>query len=326
MPQISPLYQHNQTIRNMLDAGATKREIAQTIGCVESTLKSHIKSGYHLNDTFVAQKAVPVVECQSVGRVWWDRGNKILHDDGTRMDLEFMPDTVMLFGDMQAPLHHEDSVAFLAAVKARYEPDFCVCMGDEADLTFLKKHMLGADSFGPTHELDAAKEYMREIFKLFPRAICLTSNHVQQRIGYAQAQANFPTPFIRQWAEVVGAPNTWIWRDYLIMGNNLFEHGHLINKGARGSIQQQTVQRFGRTLSVYRGHHHSELGDHMKPIWVEGGWQQRIVFTGCLMDPRKVSYSRGAIANGCVVIVKGTPHAIPMMLNKSGRWIGKLVD
>jgi hypothetical protein len=241
------------------------------------------------------------------------------------LELERLPDVVLCFGDTQAPLHHPDALAFIEAVINYYKPTFTVFMGDELDLTSLKKHMLSADSPGPEEEIKTGIEFMRGVFDLVPQAVCLTSNHVAARIGYAQAQGNIPTMMLKTWPEVLGAPQGWVWRDYLVMGNYVFEHGHLISKGARASIQEDVVMRFGRTMSVVRGHHHGNLGDHIKPIWVQGHWQQRIVYTGCLMDKRKVGYSRAALALGCVVIVKGVPHAVPMIVDRHGKWIGKLV-
>lgn len=331
----------NQLIREYLSQNIAVNEIARRIGKNAATLRSHLKNGYHeqrktlddvLAENGVSAPAARRVVPQDAGRApeasdagWWQSGNRVLHDDGRLLELEYLPETILCFGDMQAPLHHPDSIAFLAMVKAVYQPSFVICQGDEADGTFLKKAMLSADSPGPLQELELAQEYMRDVFRLFPQAICLTSNHVAQRIGYAQSQGNIPSVMMRAWKDIIGAPNGWVWRDYVITGRFLFEHGHLISKGARGSIQEQTVQRFGRTLSIVRGHHHSCLGDHIKPVWVEGNWQQRVVFTGCLMNPAKVSYTRAPLALGCVVIHRGTPHAIPMVTDKSGRWLGKLI-
>lgn len=274
------------------------------------------------NHTTYRATITPPVPQNQPRRDWWSRYG-VEHDDGRRLDLKHLPDTILLFGDTQIPKHHDQYLEFLSMVKATYQPEAVIHMGDEADLTALKKHFLSVSDLGPTQELEEVIDGMRELFKIFPEAICLTSNHVAQRIGYAQAQSNIPNAMMRLWADVINAPKGWIWRDYVVAGNYLFEHGHLINKGARGSIQEQTFLRFGRILSVVRGHHHSELGDHIKPIWV-GDWQQRIIYTGCLMDANKAGYSRAACNTGCVVLVKGVPHPIRMILDKSGRWVGKL--
>jgi len=107
-------------------------------------------------------------------------------------------------------------------------------------------------------------------------------------------------------------------------GHFVFEHGHKIGKGSRASILEEVTKRFNEHLSVVRGHHHSEMGDHIKPIWMPGGWQQRVVFTGCLMDRDYASYTRAGLAIGCVVIKHGVPIPIPMVRDRENRWVGTL--
>lgn len=314
--QIRELYPSHGVVKTAAMVGVgvdTVRKYRHGITFTEKSDKTHTPVVQNVN--------IPA----SDRRDWWSCYG-VEHDDGKMMEWKRLPETILLFGDMQIPKHHNDYLQFLSMVKARYNPDAVICMGDEADLTSFKKHFLSVGDKGPTQELEDVISELQEVFKLFPHVVCLTSNHVAQRISYAQAQGNIPNAMMRLWADVIGAPKGWIWRDYLIAKNWLFEHGHLINKGARGSIQEQTVLRFNRPLSIARGHHHSELGAHIKPVWVEGGWQQHMIYTGCLMDSVKAGYSRAACVTGCVVIEKGVPHPVRMMLDKSGRWVGSLME
>jgi hypothetical protein len=269
------------------------------------------------------------IQPQAVGPVkgepWWYRYG-VQHDDGHKMILKNMPDKIMLFGDIQAPAHHPDTLQFLSAVIARHKPDAFVCVGDEADLTGLKKHFMNAESLGPAQELEQAVEFMQQLFKIVPEAVCLTSNHVADRLTYAQGQGNIPNIMMRSWADMCGAPKGWIWRDYVIWGRFLLEHGHKIAKGSRPNLLEGVAKRFNRHLSIIRGHYHSELGEHIKPVWMPDYWQARQVFTGCLMDYRKAGYTRDALMVGCVILDKGTPHAIPMARDEANRWIGTLIE
>lgn len=258
--------------------------------------------------------------------LWYGDNNRILFDDGKTLELESLPERVLVFSCLQAPFHHPDALAFLSAVKASYQPDFVVCAGDEADLSFLKKQYMSSDSLSPKEELRKTQEFMKSLFELFPRAICLTSNHVDARIGYSATQGNIPTVMLRTWQDIIEAPDGWTWRDYLIMRNWLFEHGHSVPKGSRASIDEDVTKRFGRAMSVMKGHFHSEFGDHIKPKLQPGGWYLRICFAGSLMDRRNVTYTRSATMNGCVMLIRGVPHPIPMILGKTGEWCGELKE
>jgi hypothetical protein len=269
------------------------------------------------------------IQPQAVGPVkgepWWYRYG-VQHDDGHKIIMSKMPDKILCFGDMQANFQHQDTIPFLCAVIARHKPDAFVMMGDEADLTGLKKHFMNAESLGPAQELEQAIDFMQEVFKIVPEAIALTSNHIHDRLSYAQGQGNIPNIMMRKWADIIGAPKGWIWRDYIIWDKWLFEHGQKIAKGSRPNLLEGVAKRFNRHLSIMRGHHHSELGEHIKPVWMPEYWQARQCFTGCLMDYRKAGYSRDAVMVGCVVLDKGVPHPIPMPVDEGNRWVGKLVE
>lgn len=257
---------------------------------------------------------------------WFAENNRLIHDDGHLLELEKMPDTVLAFSCTQAPYHHIDALNFLYEVKEYFQPDFTVCCGDEADLKSLKKIYSRPDDISPTEELELTQQFMAELFNIFPAAVCLTSNHVEERIKYAQTQGNFASPWIISWQDLINAPETWLWRDFLIMGNWLFEHGHKVSKGSRASIQEEVVKRFGRPLSVVRGHRHSEFGEHIKPVWVDPYRQLRMCYVGCLMNPDEATYTRAPTMLGCVVILQGAIRAIPMVLDRHGRWIGSIPE
>lgn len=257
---------------------------------------------------------------------FWYEDYVVVHDDSTRLELEYMPDSVLAFSCTQAPYHHPDALDFLEAVKNQFQPEFIVCCGDEADHKSLKRIYTHPDDMSPQEELERTREFLADLFIIFPEAVCLTSNHVADRISFAQAQANLASPWLVPWRDLIGAPETWIWRDYLIMGHWLFEHGHKVSKGSRASIQEDTVKRFGRPLSVIRGHHHSEFGEHIKPVWVTPERQIRMAYVGCLMDRKEVTYTRTATMLGCVVILHGAIRAIPLVTDRHGRWVGSIPE
>jgi hypothetical protein len=312
-------------IRELAATGMSGRAISEKLKVGRDQVLVHSK-GYRPHETGIAlvseqQQAQPKCSVEP----WWYRYG-VQHDDGSKLILKNMPDKILCFGDMQANYQHPDTLPFLSAVIARHKPDAFVMMGDEADLTGLKKAFMNAESLGPSQELERAIDFMQEVFKIVPEAIALTSNHVADRISYAQGQGNIPNLLIRKWAEVVGAPKGWIWRDYLIWDKWFFEHGQKIKKGSRTNLLEGLAKRMNRHLSLMKGHVHSELGETIAPIWMPNHWQARQCFTGCLMDYRKASYTREALMVGCVVLDKGVPHAIPMPRDENNRWTGKLIE
>lgn len=322
-------YQTRHLIEAELRKGRSCNELSREFGVARSTIQQWAKGadGYKTTPSVVPfYKQVKLLDEPVQPREpWWYRYG-VQHDDGAKLILERLPDTILCFGDMQAPAHHPDTLTFLSAIIARYKPDAFVCMGDEADLTGFKKHFMTAESLGPAQELKEAISFMHELFKIVPEAICLTSNHVADRLAYAQGQGNIPNIMMRRWAEVIDAPKGWVWRDYVIWGRWLLEHGHKIAKGSRPNLLESAAKRFNRHLSIMRGHHHSELGEHIKPVWMPERWQARQAFTGCLMDYRKAGYTRDACMVGCVVLVKGVPHPLVMDVDESNRFTGRLIE
>lgn len=309
----------------------SKAAAARAMNIPVSTLKSRLSRAPTSGRVVpIRQQAVQREPRRAHRSEWYASGNRIIHDGpgggGNLLELERLPENVLIFSCTQAPFHHPDAAAFLAMVKAAYNPDLTVCAGDELDLQCLKKAFMGADSPGPLAELEQGKRFIATLARVFPRLILLTSNHVKSRIKFAQAQGNIPSPMLRDWREVIDAPIDWVWRDYLIMRNWLIEHGHDISRGSRGTLTEQTTLRFGRPLSIVRGHIHSEHGDFIKPIWVTREQQIRLVYASCLMDPSKVSYTRSPTVLGCVVLVRGVPHPVPLIVDRQGRWVGRLVE
>jgi len=313
----------------------SKAAYARSIGIPVSTLKSRQSKG---KVYAVREKPTQATQIRaSVNREprrahrseWYAAGNRIIHDGpgggGHLLELERLPESVLVFSCTQAPFHHIDALPFLSMVKAQYAPDLTVCAGDELDLQFLKKAFMGADSPGPMLELQQGKEFIAQLGRIFPRLLLLSSNHVKSRIKFAQAQGNIPSPMLRDWRDIIEAPIDWVWRDYLSLRNWLIEHGHDIDKGSRANLAEQAIKRFDRPLSIARGHIHSEFGEHVKPVWVTRERQVRLCYVGALMDPCKVSYTRAPTVLGCTLLFRGIPLPIPMVTDRSNRWVGKLI-
>jgi hypothetical protein len=311
-------------ILELLTQGKSQQAVADELGITRHQVREVAKSGIKavpakFYETF--KTIEPVTAPQR--RDWWARYN-VQHDDGRLLDLANLPEKVLVFSCSQAPFHHRETIAFLAMVIAENKPDAIVMAGDLVDFKFMKKKFMGPDDLSPTQELERAIEFCQQLFRVIPEAICLTSNHAEGRVSHAMREGNIPSAFMRNWQEVVGMPKGWITREYLIMRDWVLEHGDLVSKGARASIREETIRRFGRPLSVMRGHRHNLFGEVAVPEWETPTRQRRLCYVGCTMDASQQDYSKSGLWNGCIMLYRGVPVPIPMERDKSNRWTGKL--
>lgn len=228
--------------------------------------------------------------------------------------------SVLVISDMHHPYHHPDTVKFLQALKNKYRFDRIICIGDEVDYHALSFHDSDPDLPSAGDELENAKKSLKPLFKMFPKMDIVESNHGSMVLRQGLA-AGMPKAVLRPYNEVLGAPRGWNWKfDVKVntpMGKVYFCHG---KSGAAGRL----ASLYG--MSAVQGHFHekSQITYISTP--------EKLMFdmhVGCLADDKslalgynKINPKRPIVSVG--VILNGIPHIIPMVLNKKGRWIGKL--
>lgn len=236
-----------------------------------------------------------------------------------------LPDTVLVIPDLQAPYQHPDALSFLSMVAQRYQPDLVVGIGDEVDFSFLSDHKKVVEIDNPVPELEQAITFMAELFKLFPQALALTSNHVHGRLKNARQNGRLPASMIRNWREIIQAPKGWEWYEEVRLGNYMFRHGDNWPKLNGMQLLRATPDKYGQHFNIVHGHIHSEHG--IKAVERVGDDDYYAAYTGCLINPRCKAFDYTKAPNnklGCLVIVKGVPHRLPMRLDNIGRFTGKL--
>lgn len=226
----------------------------------------------------------------------------------------------LVIGDLHSPYMHKDAVAFLKAVKAKYKPTNIIFMGDERDghSDSYHEHDPELDSSGP--ELRKAIEQLRPLYKLFPKAVILESNHGS--LYYRKAQtAGIPGSVLKTYRDVLEAPKGWVWKyDHVIqteLGPVYFHHG-------KSGTHEKLSKNMG--MSACQGHFHNKfyISYWSSPLGLY--WDAN---AGCLVDnkSRAMAYGKNNLQKpilGCLVLVNGIPQLIPMVLSSSGRWTGKL--
>jgi hypothetical protein len=166
-----------------------------------------------------------------------------------------------------------------------------------------------------------AIESMKPLFKMFPKMDVLESNHGSMIYRKANT-AGIPFKAIKPYREVLGAPKGWKWHHDLVIkasnGKNIyFCHN-------RSANVLKNSQELG--MSFVSGHNHSQFEIRSWGNKLDLFWAMSI---GCLIDDKSLAFAYNKLTVkrpviGCAIILEGQPKLLPMVLNKKGRWIGKL--
>ena len=229
--------------------------------------------------------------------------------------------SILVISDLHTPYQHPDAVAFLAAVKAKFKPTRVILTGDEIDSHAMSFHDHDPDLASAGTELDRAIKSLEPIYKMFPVADILESNHgslvMRKALAHGMPKAVFKSP-----GQIIEAPKGWNWHfeiaDKLPNGTPVYFHH------SKGANVKKNSQAMGS--SFVQGHHHESFEIQ---YW---GNPHALLFgmtVGCLVDPTSLAmaYNKNNLKRpviGLGVIVDSIPQLIPMVLNSKGRWVGKL--
>lgn len=240
--------------------------------------------------------------------------------------VEKLPECVLIIPDLQAPYHLPDALQFLKMVADKYNPDAVLCIGDEVDFNFLSTYEKEPLIDEPNRELEQAQEFMGKLFKQFPKAHALTSNHVHGRLHGARKQARLLPQMLTKWEDLVGAPRTWAWYEEVRMGDVLFRHGDKWPTLTMSHLSRAIPDKYGCQMSVMHGHVHSKIG--VQAVMPYGDDEYWAAYTGCLMSPRSRAADYCKAMNlklGTVVIKHGVVHKIPYRRDLvTMAWTGRL--
>lgn len=228
--------------------------------------------------------------------------------------------SILVVSDLHCPYQHPDTVAFLTACKKKYKPDSIVVIGDEVDFHAMSYHEHNPDLPAPLDELYKAIEALKPIYKLFPTATVVESNHGSMMLRKA-ITAGIPSKAIKSYNDILDAPKGWKWIFdiilYTALGPVYFCHG---KSAAPGKLASQ----YG--MSTVEGHFHERAQIHYIST------PDKLMFgahTGCLADDKSLALGYNKINPkrpivSILVIINGVPQIVPMVLAKGGRWVGKL--
>ena len=226
--------------------------------------------------------------------------------------------TVLAVPDLHCPFQHQDSLAFLKAVRDKFKPDTVVILGDEADFHSFSRYIPDPDGLSPGKELAKAIEALTPFYIEFPEVYVCESNHTVRPLRKSW-ESGLPAAFLPTYAKMLNAPDGWNWRQYWVIDGVRYHHGDGGRSGQFAPAQY---------LKVFKQSHvHGHLHSHASVMY-EGGYFG--MNAGCLIDPMAFAfkYAKNApvpVNLGCGIIKDGREgHFIPMLLDDDGRWRGKL--
>jgi hypothetical protein len=229
-------------------------------------------------------------------------------------------DRVLCLSDQHHPFEHPDLITFLQALDKKYQFDLVVNMGDEVDGHAISFHEKDPDLFSPSEELERAIKSLRPLYKLFPKMELIDSNHGS--LVYRQGRhAGLPSRVFKSYREILEAPKGWNWSMDLTIDTDLgpvyFHHG---KSSQSGKLSKNLA------MNSVQGHFHSKF---QIDYWGSPQGLYWDMHTGCVVDDSSLAmaYNKTTLQRpvvGVGIIISGRPYLIPMVLNKHGRWTGKL--
>jgi hypothetical protein len=226
---------------------------------------------------------------------------------------------LLCISDQHEPYSHPDKTAFVLAVADKYGMISALIGGDEIDHHGMSFHDKDPDLLSPGHELEAAIRGLEPIYKRFPKAYVLSSNHGD--MVYRKGKHHgLPRAVLRDYNEVLQAPKGWEWRESwtLQMSNGK----KLYSTHGIGKNYLAVAQQLG--MNFVQFHFHNELGLR---FWTVNGETFFAIQSGCLVDDASLAmaynkHSLGRPVMGISGIVDGLPRLFPMLTDKFGRWNG----
>jgi len=228
---------------------------------------------------------------------------------------------ILVISDLHIPYHRKDSFDFLKEIKKQFKPDTIINIGDEIDCHALSFHESNPDLPSAGHELSIAKEYIKELENIFPEMTLLDSNH-SSLIYRRGIKHGIPRGFLREYNEFLNVKK-WKWVDDLVLTlpnkqRCLFTHGK-----SADVIKVSQIH----SMNCVQGHFHSKF---RIDYWANPDnllWGMQV---GCLIEQKNMAFHyaknfKTKFVMGCGMIIDSIPKLMPMVLDKNGKWIGKIV-
>lgn len=291
-----------ETYHSLEQQGLSQRKIAKEMGVHRTTLQHWLKEK---NKGVVAKDAL-----QEVHKQYQKSGSK-----------EHENQRILLVSDMHLPYGHQDTLPFLAYLKAKYKPTRVICLGYELDKHSLSFHSHDPDLASPSDELARALPMIKQLKKMFTKMDILESNHGS--LAYRRAKANgIPRGYLKSYNDVLGVDSDWVWHYEMTItlpnGNKVYLH-----HGKAADIKKLSTSL---GMCAVSGHYHQTF---KVDYWANSLGLYWGMNVGCLIDDKSLAFAynncnlhRPLIGTG--LIIDSQPVLVPLLMNESGAWIKPL--
>lgn len=288
-----------ETYHSLEQQGLSQRKIAKEMQVHRTTLQHWLKEK---NKGVIAKDAL-----QEVHKQYQKSGSK-----------EHENQRILLVSDMHLPYEHQDTLPFLAYLKAKYKPTRVICLGDELDKHSLSFHSHDPDLASPSDELARALPMIKQLKKMFTKMDILESNHGS--LAYRRAKANgIPRGYLKSYNDVLGVDSDWVWHYEMTItlpnGNKVYLH-----HGKAADIKKLSTSL---GMCAVSGHYHQTF---KVDYWANSLGLYWGMNVGCLIDDKSLAFAynncnlhRPLIGTG--LIIDSQPVLAPLLMDENGAWI-----
>ncbi len=288
-----------ETYHSLEQQGLSQRKIAKEMQVHRTTLQHWLKEK---NKGVIAKDAL-----QEVHKQYQKSGSK-----------EHENQRILLVSDMHLPYGHQDTLPFLAYLKAKYKPTRVICLGDELDKHSLSFHSHDPDLASPSDELARALPMIKQLKKMFTKMDILESNHGS--LAYRRAKANgIPRGYLKSYNDVLGVDSDWVWHYEMTVtlpnGNKVYLH-----HGKAADIKKLSTSL---GMCAVSGHYHQTF---KVDYWANSLGLYWGMNVGCLIDDKSLAFAynncnlhRPLIGTG--LIIDSQPVLAPLLMDENGSWI-----
>jgi hypothetical protein len=215
---------------------------------------------------------------------------------------------VLCISDIQAPYHHKKTLDFYRRLKKDVRPDKVFSLGDETDQRTLSRYLANPADPSAGDEYVEAMEFWAQMYKIFPQADGVHSNH-GDRVFKRATEAGIPYQYLKTQHEFMKAPKGWRWAEYWECDGIRYEHGE--RACGQAGLRSLVVANMMNTVV---GHMHESAGT----TWIANDrktfWGMNV---GCMVDKngagmRYTKQNRFKPVLGSGVIINGVPRFIPL--------------
>ena len=288
-----------ETYHSLEQQGLSQRKIAKQMQVHRTTLQHWLKEK---NKGVVAKDAL-----QEVHKQYQKSGSK-----------EHENQRILLVSDMHLPYGHQDTLPFLAYLKAKYKPTRVICLGDELDKHSLSFHSHDPDLASPSDELARALPMIKQLKKMFTKMDILESNHGS--LAYRRAKANgIPRGYLKSYNDVLGVDSDWVWHYEMTVtlpnGNKVYLH-----HGKAADIKKLSTSL---GMCAVSGHYHETF---KVDYWANSLGLYWGMNVGCLINDKSLAFAynncnlkRPIVGTG--LIINSHPVLVPLLMDENGGWI-----